>query len=325
MVLEAIHPDVMESQNRSRAKHGHPGEGDDTKGAPNNNWLELLKLAGESLVQSGLQEPINGVDQAVDHLTGKNFLPQLHIVPVLDDERFGSARWLAEAIGSGTGSILPFLLTERLTSKLGSSESILTVREGADAMPLIRSVIGLNESSEYASHLAKTSLDGAIYGGLMVPSYDPNQGFWQQRAKDSLSVAMTFGTQYGVSHGVLNGLEKSGFGHLNFHSVGDLTVTSAATRLGTNLVGGSAAGFVGAESMSLLYGMGPASPDLIKKSIGSFAITGLALDSVHLGQEKLGGQEIVEHKVKSGAQLLKRFIGARSDEAAKEQPSDEID
>ena len=120
-----------------------------------------------------------------------------------------------------------------------------------------------------------------------LPSYDGDKGFWQQRSKDALAVSITFGTQDGVSHGVLNGLEKSGLGHMDFHHLEALTAKSITTRMGSNLIGGSTAGLVGVETTSLLYGLGPATPDEIKKSVASFAVTGFTLDVAHLSQEKI--------------------------------------
>ena len=168
MVLEPVHPDVLESQNRTRAKHGHPGENEDKDKALSNNWLALLELGSESMAQSGLQEPINGLDQAVDHLIGKDLLPQISLIPTLDDERLGSPRWYADVIGSGVGSILPFLLTERFTHGVGATKPGSSFREILDDIPGARAIAGLNQSNEYVRHLAKSSLDGAIYGGLLV-------------------------------------------------------------------------------------------------------------------------------------------------------------
>jgi hypothetical protein len=129
------------------------------------------------------------------------------------------------------------------------------------------------------------------HGGALLPVSDPHNDFWQQRSKDLLSVSVTFGSQYGISHGVLNGIEKSGWGQMHFHDESTLTIKSAAFRMGANLLGGSGAGLLGTESMSYLYGMGPANSDMVKNAVASFAVTGLSLDAAHIAEQKLVGHK----------------------------------
>jgi hypothetical protein len=292
MEIEPLHEDLLENQVRSKPKHGHPDDSNDRQKTDNPNLFDLAKLFGQSCAESALQDPLNGMIQLEDQCAGGKYaLPQLDVIPELPDEPVGSKAWYAETIGSGVGSIFPFLGVELTTKRLGASESWISLRAKADSLPLAGSVLGLKDSSEYLSHLAKTSLDGGIYGGVLMPVADPNKDFWQQRAKDGLSVSVTFGTQCAISHGVLNSIEKSGWGHMHFHEEKSLTLKSAAFHMGANLLGSSSAGLVGVETMNYLYGLGPASPEVVKNGVASFAVTGLFLDFAHVGEQKLVGHK----------------------------------
>ena len=289
---DPLHEDLLENQNRSRPKHGHPGEQDDGE-KKELSLLECAELFGKSFSQSAFQEPLNGLIQLEDNTPGLSqdyALPQLDLIKELPDQKLGSRAWYAQTLGSGFGSVLPFISIELATRGAGGSAAWRALRARADGAPIVSTLMGADKASHYFSHLGKTTLDGTIYGASFVPVSEPDNDFWQQRAKNVLAVGLTFGTQNAISHGVLNAVERSGVGHMHFHDETTLTVKSAAWHMGANMIGGATAAVVGAESLSSLYGQGPAKLENLENAAGSFAVTGLALDFAHVGELKLAGR-----------------------------------
>jgi hypothetical protein len=237
--------------------------------------------------------------QLTDHLIGKNVLPTLEVIPEPSEATFLSRKWFCETLGSGVGSIVPFLTIEELTGLAGQTKPFQMIRAGSDNIPIAKSVLGLKNFNFDTLHLAKMTLDGSAYGALFVPAQDQDH-FWQQRVANSVGVAAVFGTQFAVAHGVLNGLEKTGLGHMHFQPGSELNSKTIGARLGSNLIGGSAAGFVGLETMSGLYGYGPADGNQVKDTVARFAVTGLAIDTFHIGQE--GWHHHMDNKQKAKAQ-----------------------
>ena len=285
-MIEFLHPEFSETQNRANNRHGHPDQSQDGSESQKTSWLSLIKIAGRAFVQSALQDPVNGATQLVDKLCRHDILPPLALVQEADEEPLGTSRWYAQTIGSGAGSIIPFLAVEFSTRKAGELGFVTKLRSKADEVPVLKSAVG-TEAAEFTTGSGKMFIDGALYGGLLVPVDDQQGDFWKQRAVYAGAVSMTFGSQYIVSHGFLHAIEASHVGELHFDKLAPITLKSGAIRMGANLLGGSVAGAVGAESESLLYNQQPASAHSVEDAVAAFAIAGLALDSGHIVQEKI--------------------------------------
>lgn len=221
--------------------------------------LGLAVLGGKAALHAGIQSPLNAFTELVDRIPGIDVTaPTIFAAP--KPAKFGSEAWVAQTIGSGAGMVLPFFFTERVTHKVF----------GTSLHPV-----------------AKSGFDGAAFGFVLTPSLDPNIDFWEQRRIAAGSGMLTFATQAGIARGLMT---KAGYFENTLFAASRQGI---ATRLTSNAIGGGAAGFVSAESHSLLSGHGLASAEEVKESVASFVVTGLFLDAAHVGREKY-----VEYKTK---------------------------
>ena len=250
------------------------------------NPLELLKLAGKAAFRSGIQEPLAGAGQLANHLAGREIFGQPDWVKPSAPAQFGSTAWLFETVGSGVGMVAPFMATEAASSKLLSASARLS-----KGLPLAESMsVAFKESKflQFAAPVAKATVDGAAYGLVFTPSNDATKGFWEQRAVSAAAGGLTFGTQAGVSRGLMHGLGKIGAPMED--ALFMKTAPGLALRIGSNALGGGAAGFVSAESNSLLSGNGLASGDAVKQSMATFIVTGGALDAFHMAKDSFAAR-----------------------------------
>jgi hypothetical protein len=305
-MIEFLHPELSDTQARTSNRHGHPGQSETGSESQKTSLLSLIRIAGEALVQSGVQDPINGATQLVDKICDRNVLPQLSLVQDADEAPLGTARWYAQTIGSGAGSILPFLLVEFTTRKTGELDFVANLRDKTDQVPILKSLAG-TKAPEFMTGTSKMFLDGALYGGVLVPVDDQQGDFWKQRAAYAGAVSMTFGSQYMVAHGLLHAIEVSHVGDLHFDKAAAITLKTGAIRIGTNLIGGSAAGAIGAESESALYTQRPASLHSVEDAVAAFAVAGLTLDSGHIAQEKVIAHGRAGLRKPENAQRIRRI------------------
>jgi hypothetical protein len=257
--------------------------------------LSLIKLAGQSLLNSAIQEPLEGAAQLINHVVHKKIVPTIHLVKAPQQAEFGSKAWLAQSIGSGLGMVLPFLLTEKATGMTFEKVGGL-----AETLPLARSIIrplamSAEEAAEagrlakvvrFVAPSAKKAVDGAIFGAVFTPNApESKKGFWEQRGINAACSAITFGTMGIASEGIMAGAGKLRvpLADAAFRS----SLPGIAFRLGVNGAGGVVGGFASAESNSLLSGRGPASGQEIGQSMISFLVTGAALDAFHMGAERI--------------------------------------
>ncbi len=244
-----------------------------------------LKLAGESFLHAAVQQPIDGVTQLVNHVAGKEILPDAKLFAAPKQAKFGTAEWTAETVGSGLGTALPYLLVECATRGLMARTGSLV-----ESAALARTVGASAEGVEAASNLlgtlrfvapaAKMAANGAIFGLVMSPSSDNGKGFWHERATAAESSAITFGAMGLASRGIMGGVTKLGLPMAN--PAFNLSLAGIGTRLGVNALGGAVGGVASAESNSLLAGKGAASKEQLAQSVASFMVTGAALDGLHL-------------------------------------------
>lgn len=93
---------------------------------PNSKTLSLLKDFGNSLVYSGLQEPVNGLVQLIDKTTGTELDKHLQFITQPQSAKFGTASWYASQSGQALGMLLPLMLTSGVVKYgLGSGSQFL--------------------------------------------------------------------------------------------------------------------------------------------------------------------------------------------------------
>jgi hypothetical protein len=262
--------------------------------------LDLIGEAIHSALYSGVQEPLTGIEQLIDHVShtiGGGSLPEIHIIDAPSTPGFGTARWAAQNIGSGIGMAADFLAVDLVLGKTAQAfanraESFgLLNREGMATWANLLQLIGKEkQTSELllaGRSIAQAALSGAAYGFLFTPS-DPRGDFLSQRLNSSITSGLTFGVQRAVTLG-LNNLSSAKLGFNPEDAYFQRTGKGFLARFGANVVGGVAGGTVNAESSSLLSGRGLASGDAVAKSAFTFAFTGGALDIAHFTGAQLPG------------------------------------
>ena len=272
-------------QQRAPAKGKHSEEPDDKDGHKDADLtiLELGEVAGKSFVHSSIEETANGLGQLVNAVADRHLIPEVKIFDPQTDADMGSERWYAQSIGGGAGAVLPFIATEMVTRRAGSTDLFSHIRGAADNVPALRAILGKENASHWISPWSKSVMDGGIYGAALSPAADDKHDFWQQRGVNGLTASICFGTQFGVSHGLVAGLEKGGIGHAHFDAQHGFDAKTAVGHVAANVTAGTAAGFVGAESYSLLSSGHTANKEFVQEAMAKFAITGLSLETVHLG------------------------------------------
>lgn len=252
-----------------------------SEGFDESQW-GLAMSAGKSMLYSGIASPVKALGQFV----GVD-------VPVAapKEAEFGSKTWYAQTIGSGLGMVAPFLATEAATSAIIARRGAVAANI-AERVPMARSLVRplaltteeMSATMRFAAPVAKSTLDGAIFGFVLQPSEDPNKSFWSQRFNNAISGGATFGTQSLAASGMMRGWGRLG---ADIENKAFMTSWKALPlRMGTNAAAGSLAGFVSAELTSKLNTGQWATNDEIAKSVASFVVTGGALDAFHFAKER---------------------------------------
>ncbi|MDR3613259.1 MAG: hypothetical protein P4L53_06820 [Candidatus Obscuribacterales bacterium] len=272
-------------QQKPPAKGKHSETPEDEKDSRDGDLsaLELLKTAGKAFVHAAFEETGNGMGQLENHVLDANLVPEIRLVYPEDEGKLGSERWFAQTIGAGAGAILPYLAVDFATRRLGAAAAFLPVRAFADKIPGLRTVVGIDNDHHWYAPWAKATMDGGIYGAVLTPSADDSSNFWQQRGINGLTTSIAFGTQFGIAHGAVEGLEKIGVGHAHLHNDPKLDVKTIIGHVGSNLIAGTGTGIVGAESYSLLSNHEFASSESVEDTVAKYAVASVGLETVHLG------------------------------------------
>lgn len=261
----------------------------------------LLSL-GHSTLYSALQGPVSGVAQLVDKSTdfaakqidhyafgdskrlhGTSILPHVQFIPAQEETRFGSPDWHGQQIGNALGMVA-WVLAANKTAGFAKAKMF------RGAAPLAAEAQGSKWAANTLSEVAKSAIGGAFYGGVLTPVDAKQENFWKTRLDNSLTSGLTFATLTAST--------------LSIRKLGDATATKMATwenasqsgelrwlqraaaRAGRELpatlknravaavLAGVPAGFISAESGSVLAGKGAASTDDILKSIEGFSMVG---------------------------------------------------
>lgn len=148
--------------------------------------LDLAGEAGYAAVYSAVQAPVVGIAQIVDHATGSKIADAVSVLPAPPEEKFGTARWHAQQIGTAAGIVVPFALTRGAMKSTG-----LTVASRAE---LALASSGRLMSRANAAVVADGALTGFAMDFLMTPVRDEEGSFWKARVNNGLTGAATFGT-----------------------------------------------------------------------------------------------------------------------------------
>jgi len=179
-----------------------------TEIAPGNPIEEF----GRAFAYGAIQNPINGIVDAVDHVAGTKLLPKVQLIEAPVPEKPFSIGWHAEQLGNAAGMLVPFL----------------AIRKGLGAS-------GLNVfSAENASTrmlLAQSATTGFLMDSMLRPGDPTSQGasYWLGRAGAGVVGAATFAAFTGVGVG-LKGLAANYEG------------TLGSSLLKNNIVAGALAG-----------------------------------------------------------------------------------
>jgi hypothetical protein len=297
-----VHPEFSEHQTRT-AKGKHSESPDSANDAADKDLTlsQWLTEAGRSCVHVGVEDSANGVGQLVDHTTGENLIPNVQLIAPLEDASLGTSRWYAQTIGGGACSIPGFIATDMFTRRVGGSGIFKAVRNFADDVPVLRAVMGEEHAQRFLAPLTHSAVNGAVYGTLFAPADPTQKDFWQQRGMNTMLASLCFTTQYGISHGVMDGIEKTGIGHMHFAPGSKLDAKTFLTHAGANVLGGVGAGIVGSEVYSGIETGAPASRGLLEDSVARFALTSFGLDALHSVAANATGR-VKEHFNKSAPQ-----------------------
>lgn len=219
-----------------------------------NDLLKQEKSSGEEFLRSAaytaVQMPYEGVSQVANKIAGSTILPETEITRP-EPAQPGSSRWLAQTAGTAVGA-LPWFMAIGKGVQLGANPFV-TKLEGNAAR-----LAGWKMSST-ALATGEAALIGGIYSGVLQPSHDLNN-FWADRATNATIGAATLGS--------------FGYGMSKF----DLPDSaSRLSRMGAATVSGLGAGFVGAESASLLKENRIATASELKTSMMTYGLIATAL------------------------------------------------
>jgi hypothetical protein len=217
--------------------------------------LEFLRSAA----YSGLQTPVNGVVQIVDHYAHTDILPSVQFVNAPAEASFGSFDWHVQQLGNAAGIAVPFFfLNKGVGAVLGRAGTAATV--------------GLTNELTLGSVLrpvGQAALTGAIFDGVFRP-VSPEQGnFERARFNNAVTGGATFGT-------------------LTLGTVG-LGAMGMRSQIAAGILSGLPAGAVSAEVGSLMAGRGHASWNDIGESAYGFAFVGGSLGAVHSIESRIRG------------------------------------
>lgn len=231
----------------------------------------LIKDFAQSALYAGVQTPIDGITQLVNHVADSDVLPAVQLIDAPHQAEFGSASWHAQQVGGAAGMLVPFLAVTKLT-RGGMNKMGLTAAEsavGAEGLWNTRAKLAIAESG----------ISGFIYDAALKPVAPGEGNFWEARLKHGLTGAATFSTLTASSIG-LRGLGTT--------ALAKATGTAGLLRseVAVGALSGVPAGLVAAESNSLLTHGRHASAKDLAQSAYMMSFVGGALAGTH----QLAGQ-----------------------------------
>lgn len=219
----------------------------------------LLQEFWQSLKYTAIQQPYDGISQAVNHFGGN--IAKRNLVDAPDSAEVGSSQWIAQQAGSGVAKLGGVLLMHRGMSFAGAAI-------GARA-----STVALGESLATGRVTAGSlATAGGLYEGLVTKS---GENFWTDRLGNAgiggTSIYIMAKTQIGLQG--LNSV-KTMASHLPEGLSG--TVGRQLMSGASGFLAGAAGGAFSAETSSLFkHGKLASSSELAEKTFSSAVMGGL--------------------------------------------------
>lgn len=213
----------------------------------------LMQEFWQSFKYSTVQQPYNGISQAVNYFGGN--MAERKLVETPQPKEFGSPEWIAQTAGGGISKLAGILLLHKGISALPG------VSAGARGLTLTESTATGKMS------LGSLSVAGGLYEGLVTTSGD---NFWRDRLTNagigSLAMYTMGRTQIGLQN--LTGLAK--YAPESMSGILARQLGNSAT----GIVAGGTSGFVSAEGNSLLKTFRPASSQTLAEAVLTNAVLG---------------------------------------------------
>lgn len=220
----------------------------------------LLQEFWQSLKYTAIQQPYDGISQAVNHFGGN--IAKRNLVDAPDIAEVGSSQWLAQQAGSGVAKLGGVLLMHRGMSFAGAAIGARTA-----------STVTLGESIATGRvTVGSLATAGGLYEGLVTKS---GENFWTDRLGNAgiggTSMYIMGKTQLGIQG--LSGV-KSMAAHLPEGLSG--TVGRQLINGASGFLSGAAGGAFSAETSSLFkHGKLASSSELAEKTFSSAVMGGL--------------------------------------------------
>lgn len=233
-------------------------EVDSTTSASENN-SPLLQEFWQSLKYTAIQQPLDGISQAVNHFGGN--IAKHNLVEAPDVAEVGSSQWIAQQAGAGVAKLGGVLLLHRGMSFAGAAI-------GARA-----TTVALGESVATGRVTAGSlAAAGGLYEGLVTKS---GENFWTDRL-----------TNAGIGGSSMYLMAKSQLGFQGLSGVKSLTAQLPEGLSGTfgrqlingagGFLSGAAGGAFSAETSSLLkHGKLADTSELAEKTLSSAVMGGV--------------------------------------------------
>lgn len=225
-------------------------------------WSEF----SASLAYSGIQNPVSGLTQILDHLAGTKFLPHVQIFHPPEEASFGSGRWHAQQFGGALGSIIPFLVASRCVRGFAAPLESEAVASGL----LQNSSRKLMLTSPSGRTVAENALSGFVADSTMRPSQDNEGNFWLARLSHGAVSAATFSALTASN----SGLKILGQSNISLFK-------PFRNEIATAIISGIPAGLISAETSALLSSNRLASSREIGESIYATSVIGGGLSSLN--------------------------------------------
>ena len=243
------------------------------------DWLSATVL--HPLVNAALIDPVNTVSRAVADVSGKRLsLPEMDALSVNRSAETYSPSWYVQSAMSGLGSLVPFVISGKLTA--------VALRGGVGTLGLEARTEALLESD----HVAQLSGAG-IYAAMKRP--DANES----RLGNAVGTVAAFCVfDIGNSTADASALKKAS---------GLSLLTSSALRLGTGFAGGALQ--VQAASLVSNQRFASSSKTLESAASGSFLNLGLGAESpMSAGFQPARSDTHVELQQRAAVQLSKAHL-----------------
>jgi hypothetical protein len=221
--------------------------------------LRFTTTACHSFVYQGIQSPVTGAAQLIDHTCGTDTEKRTQWFNKPEQAAFGSLDWHAEQVGNGLGMAADFLVVNKLLN-LGASKLPTAAAEILGA-----SKVGL---------IGKSALTGAIYQGVLTPVVGEGADFRNARLENAFTGGVTFAAMAGAGVGFRAAVGTAG-------PESGIAARLLKSNLAMGTVAGLTSGAVNSETTALLSHKWHPSAKDATQSAYSFLVAGAPLGFVH--------------------------------------------